>query len=116
MRVVIDDAVTLRFRHRRGAEATLRIDGDILLREAGSDALRLSVDEAPAELGPVLNLLDKCVDRAHLDDRGALSVAFIGGTDLMIPSSPAFATWEFWGEGTHAIGLAEGNVVMGSAT
>jgi hypothetical protein len=109
-RFVIDDALSLAL-HAPDREATLRIDGEGRLEQAGA-VHAFSPDTDPRALGPVLALLHERVAVVVVGTDGELALEFASGARLRALPDEHNVAWsvQVAGGGSAAC-LAEGKVV-----
>lgn len=110
IRVAVDDALTLTLQGV-GGEATLRLDGEVLL-QSDSAAARFCVDTDPSAAGPALGLLQRRVRRLRLEENGTLHIEWDGTLRLSALAHDHQVSWQVRAaDGSSATCLAEGRVV-----
>jgi len=110
VRVVVDDAVTLAMR-AAGREATLRIDGAGVVRDAQGNEHAFDPDESPQSLGVVLGLLQQLVSAANVASDGSLGLQ-VGASELTARPHDHQVSWAIrTSDDRSASCLAEGMVV-----
>jgi len=91
-RCYCDSAFGIQF-FEDGPEATIRIEGRFLLRQASGE-LELR-GASPSDVGKAMIVMGQMVERAIASNAGELTIEFSGGMQLRVPADPHYEPWGF---------------------
>lgn len=108
----VDFALTLNVDHPAGAVA-VRIEEPFVFVAPSGTEVRLSPEEDPAGLGPVLTCSRTQVHDLIAYTDGGLEVSFSDGATIRVPSSEEFEAWQLAGpDGLKIVSVPGGELTI----